>query len=89
VRFGLGATEYEIDLSKRTPMRSAGRSRPSLSTPTRRGGGSGAGPGGPHPAVSAARTSRPGRRTSASRSAARGRIPTSVAEQYEGASQGS
>src|SRR5206468_9535383 len=75
VRFGLGGAEYEIDLSTKNATAFRRKIAPLSGTPARRAGGSGAGPGGPCRAGSAARTSGRGRRTRASRSATAGVSP--------------
>src|SRR5215467_9150962 len=88
VRFGPGATEYEIDLSKRTPMGSVGKPAPFMGIAARRAG----------------QRRWPGRAASSRERSAdirartkdqgitvsnRGRISASVAEQYKAATEGS
>ena len=75
VRFGIGGSEYEIDLSKKTPGHSAGIWHPSSTMPARLAGDRGAGPGVLQQAVSAAAISGLGRKTMASRSATAGASP--------------
>jgi hypothetical protein len=75
VRFGLGGTEYQIDLSTKNATAFRRQLAPFIEHARKAGRGRGAGPGGPCPAVSAARTSGRGRRTRASRSATAGVSP--------------
>ena len=89
VRFGLDGAEYEIDLSTRTPRRSAASSRPSSIMPARLGWGQRRRPG--RPASSRERSARhpglgerPGHRGQRPRA-----HPASVAEQYDAATKGS
>src|SRR5712691_10130810 len=86
VRFGVGGTEYEIDLNKKN-ARAFRKQLAAFVKHARRArrGSSAAGQRvAPHP-VSAAAISGRGRKNRASRSAAAGRIPASVVEQYEAA----
>jgi len=69
VRFGIGGTEYEIDLSNKNAAAFRPRSRLSPATPARPPGDSAAGPVVPQRAGSAAAISVPGRKTTASLSA--------------------
>ena len=69
VRFGLGGSEYEIDLSTKNAAAFRRQLAPFIEHARKAGRGQRRRPGGPYRAVSAARTSGRGRRTKASRSA--------------------
>ena len=88
VRFAIGGAECEIGLNKKNaravPL-AIRAVRPGM--PVRPGQGSDAGRRGLHQAVSAAAASGPGQKTRAIAVSARGRIPASVAEQYQAAAQ--
>ena len=75
VRFGLGGTDYEIDLSKKNANAFRRQLAPFIEHARKAGRGSGAEPGGSRPAGSAVRTSGRGRRIRASRSATAGVSP--------------
>jgi hypothetical protein len=75
VRFRVDGAAYEIDLSKKTPRRSAASSLRSSIMPAGPGGDSAAGQGGPQPAGTAAGASGHGRRTRALRLAPAGVSP--------------
>lgn len=72
VRFGVGSTSYEIDLSAKNAAAFRKQLAPFVKHARSTARDSGAGPGVPHQAVSAARTSGSGRKKRASRSATAG-----------------
>ena len=72
LRFGLGGSEYEIDLSKKNASKFRRISRPTSNMPGRLDQDSAAGLREPHQAVSAAAISGRGRKTAASLSASVG-----------------
>jgi nucleoid-associated protein Lsr2 len=85
VRFAIGGTDYEIDLNAKNAAAFRQQLASCLEHARKAATGSGTGRGGLPPAGSTARTSGPGRKTRASRSAAGGRIPASITQQYEAA----
>ena len=78
VRFGIGGTDYEIDLNASNAAASAASSPCTSDTPAGRAAGSGTGRGGLPPAGGAARTSGRGRKIRASRSAAAAASPPTL-----------
>jgi nucleoid-associated protein Lsr2 len=85
----LGGAEYETDLSTSNATAFRRQLTPFTEHARKLARDSGAGPSGPYQAVSAARTSEPGRKQAAITVSERGRIPASIVEQYEAAIQGS
>jgi len=83
VRFAIGGAEYEIDLSKKHARALRRRLAPFIDHARKAGRGPRRRPGALRQAASAAAISGPGRKTTGSRSATRGRIPARVVDQYE------
>jgi hypothetical protein len=72
LQFSVGGTQYEIDLNKKTPVRSASKWHPSLSMPAGPGEDSAVNRGVPSQAAGTVVTSGRGRKSRASRSASVG-----------------